>query len=150
MTAPGPAETPGFRDEVRAFLHDNLPAEWEGVGALPGTRRRDFVDRWRGLCAKAGMLGVTWPVEYGGRGLTKLDHLVVVEEFSRAKVPVGTPGDTLSMKLLGNTLAAWGTHEQSCDSCPASSVARTSGARVTRARGGLRPGQFADSCPSRR
>jgi alkylation response protein AidB-like acyl-CoA dehydrogenase len=58
------------------------------------------------------MLGVTWPVAYGGRGLTKLDHLVVVEEFSRARVPVGSPGDTLSMKLLGNTLAAWGTHEQ--------------------------------------
>ncbi|WP_077079509.1 acyl-CoA dehydrogenase family protein [Mycobacterium numidiamassiliense] len=112
MTATGPTETPGFRDDVRAFLQANLPADWAGAGALPGPQRREFVDRWRRLCAQAGMLGVTWPVAYGGRGLSKLDHLVVVEEFSRARVPVGSPGDTLSMKLLGNTLAAWGTHEQ--------------------------------------
>ena len=105
-------ETPGFRDEVRAFLGANLPAHWRGVGALPGPQRREFVDRWRRLIGEARLLGVTWPVEYGGRGLTKLDHLVVVEEFSRARVPVGTPGDTLSVKLIGNTLATWGTHEQ--------------------------------------
>jgi alkylation response protein AidB-like acyl-CoA dehydrogenase len=104
--------TPGFRTEVKAFLRDNLPANWAGVGALPGAQRREFVDRWRRLTGEAKLLGVTWPVEYGGRGLTKLDHLVVVEEFSRARVPVGTPGDTLSIKLIGNTLAAWGTHEQ--------------------------------------
>jgi hypothetical protein len=67
---------------------------------------------WRQLTADSRLLGVTWPVEYGGRGLGKLDQIVVVEEFSHAKVPVGVPGDTISIKLLGNTLAKWGTHAQ--------------------------------------
>ena len=112
MTQERPGETAGFRDEVRAFLRDNLPADWAGAGALPGPQRREFVSHWRRLIGQARLIGVTWPVEYGGRGLTKIDHLVVVEEFSRAGVPVGTPGDTVSVKLIGNTLAAWGTREQ--------------------------------------
>jgi len=112
MTRERSGETAGFRDEVRGFLRDNLPADWAGAGALPGPQRREFVTQWRRLIGQARLIGVTWPVEYGGRGLTKIDHLVVVEEFSRAGVPVGTPGDTLSVKLIGNTLAAWGTHEQ--------------------------------------
>ena len=100
MTQERPGETAGFRDEVRAFLRDNLPADWSGVGALPGPQRREFVTSWRRLIGQAKLIGVTWPVEYGGRGLTKIDHLVVVEEFSRAGVPVGTPGDTVSVKLI--------------------------------------------------
>ncbi|CQD18602.1 acyl-CoA dehydrogenase [Mycobacterium europaeum] len=112
MTQERPGEAAGFRDEVRAFLRDNLPADWAGVGALPAPQRREFVGRWRRLIGQARLIGVTWPVEYGGRGLTKIDHLVVVEEFSRAGVPVGTPGDTVSVKLIGNTLAVWGTHDQ--------------------------------------
>lgn len=107
-----PGETVGFRDEVRTFLRDNLPADWAGVGALVGPQRREFVGSWRRLIGQAKLIGVTWPVEYGGRGLSKIDHLVIVEEFSRAGVPVGTPGDTVSVKMIGNTLAAWGTHDQ--------------------------------------
>ncbi|MFL6024162.1 MAG: acyl-CoA dehydrogenase family protein [Marmoricola sp.] len=105
-------ETPGFREEVRDFLSANLPSNWRGVGALAGAERGVFMSDWRRLMGKAKLVGVTWPVEYGGRGLTKVDHLTLVEEFSRAKVPVGMPGDTISVKLLGNTLAKWGTHEQ--------------------------------------
>lgn len=112
MSSVRAGETEGFRAEVRAFLLASLPRDWKGVGALPGAEREEFVTHWRQLTAQARLLGVTWPEEYGGRGLGKLDHLVVVEEFSRAKVPVGVPGDTISIKLLGNTLAKWGTHEQ--------------------------------------
>lgn len=107
-----PGETVGFRDEVCTFLRDNLPAGWAGVGALAGPQRREFVGNWRRRIGQAKLIGVTWPVEYGGRGLSKIDHLVIVEEFSRAGVPVGTPGDTVSVKMIGNTLAAWGTHDQ--------------------------------------
>ena len=112
MPSRRPGEAAGLREEVRAFLSSAQPPGWQGVGALPGPERRDFLAEWRRRCAAAGLLGVTWPVDYGGRGLGKLDHLAVVEEFAAARVPVGTPGDTISIKLLGNTLARWGTHEQ--------------------------------------
>jgi len=107
-----PGETPGFREEVTAFLRQHLPADWEGAGALAGEQRRQFMTDWRRLIGEARLIGITWPEEYGGRGLTKVDHLTVIEEFSRAKVPAASPGDTVSVKLLGNTLAKWGTHEQ--------------------------------------
>ncbi|NYI78370.1 acyl-CoA dehydrogenase family protein [Nocardioides panzhihuensis] len=110
MTSTG--ETPGFREEVRAFLRAELPADWQGVGALPAPERAEFVARWRKIAGSRGYLAVAWPEAYGGRGLTKVDHLVVVEEFSRARVPVGTPGDTVSIKMLGNTVNKWGTPEQ--------------------------------------
>ncbi|CAN5258699.1 acyl-CoA dehydrogenase family protein [soil metagenome] len=112
MVAARHGETPGFREEVLAFLADNLTDDWAGVGSLAGQDRVDFVNRWRLLCGAKGYLAVTWPVEYGGRGLGKLDQLAVVEEFAHARVPVGSPGDTISIKLFGNTVARWGTHEQ--------------------------------------
>jgi alkylation response protein AidB-like acyl-CoA dehydrogenase len=52
------------------------------------------------------------PEEYGGRGYTKLDHLTVAQEFARSKVPVGAPSDTVSIKLLGNTVERYGTPVQ--------------------------------------
>lgn len=107
-----PGETPGFREEVRDFLADALPDDWTGVGALPRDERLSFVDQWRRTTAARGLLTSTWPREHGGLGLGKLDHLVVVEEFSRAGVPVGAPGDTISIKMFGNTVATWGTDEQ--------------------------------------
>lgn len=105
-------ETPGFRDEVRAFLRANLPDDWQGVGALPGKQRAEFLREWREIAARDRFLAVAWPERFGGRGLGKLDHLVVVEEFARAKVPLGVPGDTVSIKMFGNTLLKWGTEEQ--------------------------------------
>lgn len=118
MTTTRPGETPGFRDEVIEFLRDELPTDWQGVGALPAGEREGFVASWRKLAGSRGYLAVTWPEEYGGRGLGKVDHLVVVEEFSRAKVPVGTPGDTVSIKMLGNTINKWGTDTQKAQILP--------------------------------
>ena len=34
------------------------------------------------------MIGITWPVEYGGRGRTKLDQVVLAQEFAKAGVPI--------------------------------------------------------------
>ncbi|MDH3047231.1 acyl-CoA dehydrogenase family protein [Gordonia alkanivorans] len=118
MTNTRPGETPGFRDEVREFLRTELPADWRGVGALPASQREEFVASWRKRAGARGYLAVTWPEQYGGRGLGKVDHLVVVEEFSHAKVPVGTPGDTVSIKMLGSTINKWGTAAQKAHILP--------------------------------
>jgi alkylation response protein AidB-like acyl-CoA dehydrogenase len=106
------AETPGFRDDVRAFLREHLSSDWQGIGAMDRAARAEFVAHWRQLCAAERLLAVTWDEQYGGRGLGKLDHLAVVEEFAAAKVPLGVPGDTVSIKIFGNTLNKWGSPEQ--------------------------------------
>jgi alkylation response protein AidB-like acyl-CoA dehydrogenase len=104
------AET--FRARVRAFLADNLPPDWKGIGALPREEAFAFTDRWRATLHANGLLGVAWPREYGGGGLTKLEQVVLVEELARAGVPSMGPNDTFSMKMVGGVLLRWGTEEQ--------------------------------------
>ena len=64
-----------------------------------------------------GWVGVTWPEEYGGRGLGPLENYVVQEELARARAPelVGRIG----INLVGPTLLAHGTEEQKARWLPA-------------------------------
>jgi alkylation response protein AidB-like acyl-CoA dehydrogenase len=107
-----PPESEAFRVEVRAFLAANLPRDWRGVGVLDATEARQFVAGWRATLAEHRMLAVAWPEQYGGRGLSKLEQVVLAEEFARAGVPIGSPNDTFSIKMIGNTLLRFGTEEQ--------------------------------------
>ncbi len=107
-----PPEAEAFRAEVLAFLAAHLPAGWAGVGSLPADEVGPFTDRWRRLLFENGLLGVAWPKEYGGRGLSKLEQVVLVEELARAGAPTGWNTDNFSVKMIGNTLLAFGTPEQ--------------------------------------
>jgi alkylation response protein AidB-like acyl-CoA dehydrogenase len=101
-----------FRTRVRALLAEHLPPDWQGIGAMPRDEAIEFTYRWRALLHEHRLLGVTWPVEYGGGGLTKLEQVVLVEELARAGVPAGEPNDTFSIKMVGGLLLRWGTPEQ--------------------------------------
>ena len=107
-----PAEAEAFRREVRAFLAAALPPGWTGVGSLPADEVEPFTDRWRSLLHEHGLIGVAWPREYGGRGLSKLEQVVLVEELAQAGAPTGWNTDNFSVKMIGNTLLAVGTEEQ--------------------------------------
>lgn len=101
-----------FRVRVRAFLADHLPADWPGIGALPADEAAEFVTSWRATLFTNGLLGLAWPVGYGGGGMSKLEQVVLVEECARAMVPLGPASDTVTVKMVGNTLLKWGTEEQ--------------------------------------
>jgi alkylation response protein AidB-like acyl-CoA dehydrogenase len=60
----------------------------------------------------AGLLGVAWPKEYGGAGLTLIERTVLAEEFTKAGVPTGGHNDGFSINMLGHTILACGTEEQ--------------------------------------
>jgi alkylation response protein AidB-like acyl-CoA dehydrogenase len=107
-----PPEAEAFRADVRAFLQANLPERWEGMGALDNEEAEAFSVEWRRTLYEHGLLGLTWPKEYGGGGRSKLDQVVLAEELARARVPLGRAVDTTSIKMLGNTLVRWGTEEQ--------------------------------------
>jgi alkylation response protein AidB-like acyl-CoA dehydrogenase len=94
-----PAEAETFRSEVRAFLRDH------GDDAVDA-------DGWRRALHEHGYLGLSWPREYGGGGRSKLEQVVLAEEFARAGVPTGAPYDNFGIKMVGNTLLRWGTGEQ--------------------------------------
>lgn len=107
-----PPETEAFRSEVKAFLSETLPADWKGIGALDEEAAWAFARDWRRQLAERGYLSLTWPEQYGGRGLSKLHQVVLMEELALAGVPFGLPQDTFGLKMLANTLLRWGTEEQ--------------------------------------
>jgi alkylation response protein AidB-like acyl-CoA dehydrogenase len=107
------AEAEAFRVRVRQVLADNLPAGWRGIGAIADRDDADaFVESWRDVLARNGLLGVSWPTEYGGAGLSKAEQVVLVEELARAGVPAMGYNDTFGIKMLGGTLLRWGTDAQ--------------------------------------
>ena len=129
-----------FRERVRRFLAENLPANWEGLGAIASREEADeFVERWRATLFANGMLGVSWPKEYGGAGLNKSDQVILVEEFARRGVPVMGYNDTFGIKMLGNTLLRWGTEAQRADFLP-----RTLSGEIRWCQGYSEPGAGSD------
>jgi len=67
-------------------------------------------DLWPELGA-LGLLGITVETEYGGSGLGYLEHVIAMEEISRASASVGLSYGAHS-NLCVNQLRRWGTAEQ--------------------------------------
>jgi alkylation response protein AidB-like acyl-CoA dehydrogenase len=106
------AEAEAYREKIQAFLAEQLPVGWLGVGALPKADAEQFARSWRVTLHEHGLLAASWPKEYGGGGLSALEQVVLVEEFYRAGVPAGTDNDVFGIQMVGNTILQWGTEEQ--------------------------------------
>jgi hypothetical protein len=78
--------------------------------------RKAFNEAWPTKLFEGGWICATWPVEYGGKGLSTLQGVVLAEEFANAKAPMRADffGDT----LVGPTLLQWGTEEQKKEFLP--------------------------------
>jgi alkylation response protein AidB-like acyl-CoA dehydrogenase len=107
-----------FRQRIRAFVAEQLPPDWKGIGALPKPEALAFTEQWRAKLHEHGLLAPAWPAEYGGSGLTKLEQVVLVEELAKAGVPSMGASDTFSMKMVGGILLRWGTEEQKAHFLP--------------------------------
>ncbi|MGA0863450.1 MAG: acyl-CoA dehydrogenase family protein [Ilumatobacteraceae bacterium] len=97
-----------FRAEIRAWLKDNLPKGWFEPGfEMSAADRKTFNDEWPQKLFEGGWICATWPKEYGGKGLTTMQGVVLAEEFANAKAPMRADffGDTLG----GPTILQWGT-----------------------------------------
>jgi len=106
------AEADAYREKIRAFLGEHLPADWHGIGGLPRDDVAPFMDTWRVVLADHRLLAPAWPSEYGGGGLTPLEQVILAEEFFAAGVPMGGFNDAFSISMVGNTILMWGTDEQ--------------------------------------
>ena len=110
---PGAPSGEAFRQHVRAIFAEELPEGWQGIGAILDREEADaFVAGWRQTLLRRGLLGLQWPVEYGGQGLTKREQVIFVEECARAGVPFAGYHDTFGLKMIANTLLQWGSEEQ--------------------------------------
>jgi alkylation response protein AidB-like acyl-CoA dehydrogenase len=115
LTYPSEAET--FRKEIRAWLEENLPAGWFELGfSMSPEERQQFNETWTKRLFAGGWICAGWPVEYGGKGLSLMDQVVLNEEFAKANAPMRADffGDT----LVGPTILQWGTDEQKKEFIP--------------------------------
>ncbi len=103
-----------FRSHVRAWLEDNMPREWTSrvmaSSDVPRPEAYDFLRRWQRRLYEAGFIGLTWPKEYGGRGLTFMEELILHEEMAAAKAPPIL--NILGVGMGGPTIIAYGTEAQ--------------------------------------
>ena len=102
------AEEKQFRDEVRAWLKANKPADGDGDGDM-----KSFIESrraWQGKLYHAGYVGMTWPKEYGGRGRSFMDQLIFNDEMILAHAP--EPINVIGLGMGGPVVIAHGTEEQ--------------------------------------
>lgn len=108
-------EQRAFRQEVREWMQANVPKEplpsfdltRDGFEAHRDWERKLNEGRW-------GM--VTWPEEFGGRGLDLIRWLIFEEEYYRANAP--TRVNQNGIFLLGPTMMEFGTPEQKAKYLP--------------------------------
>ena len=95
-----------IRETVKSFAADHvapIAAEIDRTDVFP----RHLLPKMGEL----GLLGITVEEEWGGSGLGYLEHVVAMEEISRASASVGLSYGAHS-NLCVNQLRRWGTDEQ--------------------------------------
>ena len=96
-----------LRKDYRARLEAVMTPERRASVATPteGGRGRS---RLRRALGEAGLLGVAWPTEYGGGGLTAIEQYIFGEEARRVNAPL----PMITLNTVGPTLIQFGTEEQ--------------------------------------
>lgn len=102
-------EQTAFRDEVRRFLDENLPARLsDKVAGGKRLTKQDF-EEWHAILNARGWLGVTWPREFGGPGWDAIQRHIFEEETTRAHAPRIVP---FGVNMLGAVLMTFGSKAQ--------------------------------------
>lgn len=109
-----------FREEVRAWLAQHVPAEpLQSFDTEQGFQQhRD----WEATLNEGRWGMVTWPEELGGRGCDLIEWLIFEEEYYRARAPLRVNQNGIF--LLGPTLMEYGTEEQKARFLPAMAEGR--------------------------
>ena len=103
-----------FRTETRDWLQANCPQSmralsfhWEDAHEIFST---DDARAWLKAMAARGWTAPTWPIEYGGGGLSGAEARVLAEEMGRIKAT--PPSQGMGLTMIGPTLLEFGTEEQ--------------------------------------
>jgi len=97
--------TQALRAEVRTFFDDTLPKVLDG---LEGTM--DRAKAWRSALFDAGLAGLDYPVDVGGRDLSDA-HLQVWREESQGRIPREDAMFGIGVGMAIPTLRDYGTDE---------------------------------------
>src|SRR4051794_34669693 len=98
-----------YRARVRAWLEEHRSESPPPAAGLHADDVRPY-RAWQRKLADAGLVGVTWPQEYGGAGMGPAEAMIVNSEIARAEC-AGIV-DHIAIGELGPTVIAYGTEEQ--------------------------------------
>jgi alkylation response protein AidB-like acyl-CoA dehydrogenase len=97
-----------LREEIRAFLADHQPDSAE----IPSDfdERVGFLREWQRALHDAGLVGLAWPAEHGGRGASLSEQIVANQVFAQTGAPaiIGSVG----LDVVGPSLIDHGTEAQ--------------------------------------
>lgn len=100
-----------FRDELRAWLEEHCPGDWERTRqAMSREARAEALIGWQRQLHAAGYVGLHWPVAYGGRGGSVMEQVIFYEEMARARAP--ELANAIGLDMAGPAIMAHGTEEQ--------------------------------------
>jgi alkylation response protein AidB-like acyl-CoA dehydrogenase len=110
-----------FRREARAWLEEHCPPGARGEGQIPTGSTRIKIEKpdvrlWLARMAEKGWTAPTWPVEYGGGGLSTAEYVVLVEEMRRISARAPLMG--MGTSMIGPTLLEFGSPEQKARHLP--------------------------------
>jgi alkylation response protein AidB-like acyl-CoA dehydrogenase len=101
-------EDAAFRDEVRAFIADNYPAEMRVPNPETDLTKEQML-LWHRILYKKGWIAPLWPKEYGGPGWSITRRFLFEQETSRA----GTlPPLAFSVTMVGPVIYTFGNEAQ--------------------------------------
>jgi alkylation response protein AidB-like acyl-CoA dehydrogenase len=119
------AELEEFRAETASWLDANAPQSIRGRhpddndgswGGKKAAFAHPDLKLWLDVMAEKGWTAPTWPVEYGGGGLSKAEAKVLTQEMARRELPAPLVGFGLTM--IGPTLIQYGNEEQKKEHLP--------------------------------
>jgi len=103
------ADEQAFRQEVRAFLRDNLPSELSGRIALGKRLSKEHQVQWMQILSGKGWLAPGWPEEWGGTGWSAVQKHIFDEECFAAGAPKVL---SFGLKMVAPVLIKFGTAQQ--------------------------------------
>src|SRR5438034_1894235 len=103
------ADELAFRDELRAFIRDNLPDDIRERMRLGYAPRKEDTVRWQRILNARGWAAFNWPREYGGPGWSPVERMIFLEENQLAPAPEVS---SFNITMIGPVLIQFGTEEQ--------------------------------------
>ncbi|GFE65587.1 acyl-CoA dehydrogenase family protein [Litoreibacter roseus] len=103
------AEELAFREDVKQFLSDNLPAAFSDKVRKGQSLTKAEHEDWHAILNGRGWLAGNWPVEHGGPGWNAVERHIFEEECALAFAPRIVP---FGVSMLGPVLHKFGNDAQ--------------------------------------
>jgi len=102
-------EEQAFREEVRGWLRENIPADLREKVSTYAHLTKDDLQRWHAILAAQGWVAPSWPKEWGGTGWDPVQRYIFEEESGYAGAPPLLP---FGLSMCGPVLLKFGSDEQ--------------------------------------